>query len=74
MNAGMEKKSFYTVYQINFYLLCRFITLAFIHHPELITGKILISAERDLTVRNGEGISDESIITDEVTDMNKRTE
>ena len=39
----------------------------------MTTGKIAISAETCLEVRNGKVILDESVITDEATETNKRT-
>ena len=55
-----------------FYLLRSFITLMFIYYPGLTTGKISISVETRLKVRNGEGVSDESVITDEAIELNKQ--
>ena len=49
-----------------------FITLTFIYYPEFTIDKIVISAGTRLKVRNADGISDESVITDEAIDTVKR--
>ena len=53
------------------YLLYSFITLTFIYYPGFTTGNISISAKTSLKVRNEDGISDESVITDETIDTIK---
>ena len=73
MNVGMKKSVIQGILNQLLYLLCRYFTLTFIYYPGLTIGKISISAETSLKVRNIEGILDEFIITDEATEMNKKT-